>query len=166
MQLSWHESWSWTEVRLIFIQARGVLIRRTELPVRSLRFSAATSRLSGRGLSPLSFFSSLLHTLVSDTRFNRDGCQGNLGTGVSHGLLKRLKGTSIPFRNGNDGRAMKSYPILLWSIRNRESLNLEILLIVLLIFDRDSYLILLRAPRNVSFFTNFLNEQWSKEWEL
>lgn len=36
--------------------------------------------------------------MTSDTRFNRDGCQGNPGTGVSRGLLKRLKGTAIPFR--------------------------------------------------------------------
>lgn len=81
-----------------------MLIRRTELPVRSLRFSAATSRLSGRGLSlslSLCFpFFHLPYTQSSDTRFNRDGCQGNLGTGVSHGLLKRLKGTAIPFRTG------------------------------------------------------------------
>lgn len=45
-------------------------------------------------------FFHLPYTQSSDTRFNRDGCQGNLGTGVSHGLLKRLKGTAIPFRTG------------------------------------------------------------------
>lgn len=40
-----------------------------------------------------------LYTILptSDTRFNWDGCQGDLGAGVSHGLLKTLKGTPLHF---------------------------------------------------------------------
>lgn len=104
------------------------------------------SSLRPRPLSAFLFFISLTHT-----RFWHAFQSGWLPRKPRNRSVTRtieeVKGDFDSFSNGNDGRAMKSHPILLWSIRtrNRHSLNLEILLIVLLIFHPDSYLILLQV---------------------
>ena len=101
------------EVRLIFIQARDRAHKADG--IAGSKFEIFCRHFSSLRPRPLAFlFSSLLHTalLTSDTRFNWDGCQGNRGTGVSRGLLKRLKGTAIPFATSTLENPMTSSPIL------------------------------------------------------
>lgn len=93
-------------------------------------FSSLRPRPPSLSFCLLPFFH-LSYAQSSDTRSNRDGCQGNLGTGVSHGLLKRLKGTAIPFWNDrNEQWQVNLFFYEVWT-GNRDSLNLRIFLIVL-----------------------------------
>lgn len=108
------------EVRLIFIQARDRAHKADE--IAGSKFEIFCRHFSSLWPRPLAFlFSSLLHTvlLASHTRFNWDGCQGNRGTGVSRGLLKRLKGTAIPFATSTLENPMTGSPCSWPNYENR-----------------------------------------------